>query len=172
MFAEYFDAAGPILYAVFAAWVIVFAGVLERLWFALLGSHRRCRREVERLVRDGWRRAAMERLERERSGAERGLARIESVSQLATSLGLFGTVWGLAQSFLTERSAGELALAAPEALAAGLSTALFSTIGGLVVFLFGQAFLIVWREWRASLEAPLLARIGPAFADVDGQVGP
>ena len=38
-------------------------------------------------------------------------------------------------------------LAAPDVLAAGLATALYTTIAGLVVFLFGQAFLIAYREW-------------------------
>ena len=57
---------------------------------------------------------------------------------------------GLAQAFFARSDA--LELAAPEVLARGLSTALFTTIGGLIVFLFGQAFLILWREWEAFCE--------------------
>ncbi|MEM7516079.1 MAG: MotA/TolQ/ExbB proton channel family protein [Planctomycetota bacterium] len=94
-------------------------------------------------------------LHRERELAERGLGRIDAISQIATSLGLFGTVLGLAQSFLSSgqsEGGNRLGLAAPEVLAEGLSTALFTTVAGLVVFLFGQAFLIAYREGLALRE--------------------
>jgi biopolymer transport protein ExbB/TolQ len=82
------------------------------------------------------------------------------VSQIAVSVGLFGTVVGIAQSFFAR--GGELDLAAPEVLASGLSTALFTTIAGLVVFLFGQGFLIAFDEWQAFCERDLEDAWAPA----------
>jgi biopolymer transport protein ExbB len=94
---------------------------------------------------------------REQGRAERGLQRIDAVSQVATSIGLFGTVLGIAQSFFARGlDAGP---AAPEVLSSGLSTALFTTIAGLVVFLFGQGFLIVFGEWRAFCDRDLDDRL-------------
>ena len=46
-------------------------------------------------------------------------------------------------------------MAAPEALASGLATALFTTVAGLVVFLCGQGFLILFEEWQEFCERPL-----------------
>jgi len=134
------------MYAILAAWVVVLAGVFDRGLYALGRLRRRPRRRVAALVALGERSEARSTLENEQRLAERGTARIEAVSQIATSLGLFGTVLGLARSFFARGS--ELELAAPEVLAGGLATALFTTIAGLVVFLFGQAFLIAYREWR------------------------
>ena len=65
---------------------------------------------------------------------------------LATSLGLFGTVLGLARAFFA-KGAG-LALAAPEVLASGMATALFTTVAGLSIFLIGQASLLVFSWWE------------------------
>ena len=39
-----------------------------------------------------------------------------------------------------------------DGLASGLSTALFTTIGGLAVFLFGQVALLVYHEWLEACE--------------------
>ena len=55
------------------------------------------------------------------------------------------------------RPTGSNKAAASEVLASGLTTALFTTVAGLIVFLFGQGFLIVWSEWmeardRAAME--------------------
>ena len=152
MFADEFRAGGPIMYACLAAWVVVLAGVFDRLAYALGRAARRPRRAVEAALARGQLDRAELNLGRERRRAERGLSRIDAVSQIATSIGLFGTVVGIAQSFLT-RGTGELA--STEALAAGLSTALFTTVAGLVVFLFGQGFLIAYGEWCAFCERGL-----------------
>ena len=157
MFAQYFADGGPVMYAVLAAWVLVLAAVFDRLLYAAGRALRRPMRDVESLATRGELDAARSRLEQERQRASRGLTRIDSVSQLAPSIGLFGTVLGIAQSFFARGA--ELGLAAPEVLASGLSTALFTTIGGLVVFLFGQSFLIVWHEWEGACERGALQRV-------------
>ena len=132
------------MYAVLAAWVIVLAGVLDRLLYVGLRLMRRPLATAKRLaLGDGLVEARL-RFTRERRRAERSLARIDAMSQLATSIGLFGTVLGITQAFFARGGAG---LAAPEVLSAGLATALYTTLAGLMVFLFGQGFLIVYGEW-------------------------
>lgn len=150
MLETYFYAGGPVMYAVLAVWILVLAGVLERLFYALGRAFRRPLRRVQALASKGERDAARSRLEEEQLRAARGISRIDAVSQLAPSVGLFGTVLGIAQSFFARGV--DVGLAAPEVLASGLATALFTTIGGLIVFLFGQAFLIAWREWETASE--------------------
>ena len=44
----------------------------------------------------------------------------------------------------------ELGSAASNVLASGLATALFTTLAGLAVFLFGQLFLIAFEDWREA----------------------
>ncbi len=152
MFAEYFDAGGPVMYVILATWVVVLAGVLDRLFYAFYRLWRRPLRKVAWLARSGARGEARAALERERRRAARGLSRIDAVSQLATSIGLFGMVLGLAQTFFSK---GLHQIASPDVLAAGLAVALFTTVSGLIVFLLGQGFLIVWEEWQGFCERGL-----------------
>ncbi len=139
-------AGGPIMYLVLAAWVIVFAGAIERTLYAVACVIRRPQARAAALRRRGLSDEAEAFLRAESRRAHGSLDRIDRVSQIATSIGLFGTVVGIAQGFLSRGGTGDAA-ASLEALAGGLSTALFTTIAGLVVFLFGQGFLIVYREW-------------------------
>ena len=154
MFASYFQDGGPIMYVILAAWIVVLAGVLDRLLYVAGRLARHPLRHVLLLAAQGKRDAAQAELESERRRAERGVARIDAVSQIATSIGLFGTVLGISRSFFSRGT--DLGLAAPEVLASGLATALFTTIAGLIVFLFGQGFLIAWREWEAYCERDVL----------------
>lgn len=144
MFSEQFEAGGPLMYAVLALWVFVLAGVLDRGVYLVGRAWRQPSVAVVRRAVRGERGPAARDLRRERRRAERGLNRIDAISQLATSVGLFGTVIGIAQAFFARGGAG---LASPELLGAGLATALYTTIAGLVVFLFGQGFLIAYAEW-------------------------
>lgn len=153
MFAEAFEAGGPLMYAVLAAWVVVLAGLLDRACYVLGCVVRRPWSRALQFARAGDFKAARQSKAGEQRRAHRGLTRIESVSQLATSIGLFGTVVGIARSFFA-RGAGS-GLAAPEALASGLSTALYTTIAGLTVFLVGQISAIAFREWLTFCQADL-----------------
>jgi biopolymer transport protein ExbB len=159
MFAEYFVAGGPVMYGILAAWVIVLAAVLDRVLYAFATLWRRPLRAAEELLQCGEPAAARERVVEERALAGRGLARIDAVSQIATSLGLFGTVLGIAQAFFAR---GALASPdAPAAVAAGLGTAIFTTVAGLAVFLPAQVFLIAWDEWQRFRERRLARLLGP-----------
>ena len=153
MLLPFLDAGGPVMLVVLALWAVVLAGILERLAYAAGRAARRPVDAVRGLARAGRLVEARAALEEERVRAARGLGRIDSVSQLAPSVGLFGTVLGMAQSFFARGP--DLGLAAPEVLAAGLAVALYTTIGGLVVFLVGQGFLVAWHEWEAFLERDL-----------------
>jgi len=150
MFAEYFRLGGPVMGLLLVAWALALAVVIDRLvyWLALPMRHP-LRRLEDIAARDG-REAARLSLDAETDRADRNLARLDAVSQLATSLGLFGTVLGLARVFFSRGEGG--GITAPEALASGLSTALFTTVTGLVVFLFGQSFLLLFSEFEAILQ--------------------
>lgn len=153
MLAPYVHAGGPLMWAVLAVWVLVLGVVLDRLTYALHSSLRRPHARARKLVRRGHVAQARALVHAERRRAGRGLVRLDALSQLATSVGLFGTVVGIARSFLAGGDGG--ALADPAALAAGLSTALYTTVGGLTVFLVGQGFVIAFREWQSWTERGL-----------------
>ena len=148
---DYVRLGGPLMYAVLATWVVVLAGTIDRLLYAAGRGLRRPGAKAAVLRRGGNASGADLELRRESQRARRGLDRIDTVSQLATSVGLFGTVVGLAQGFLGRGGAADTAKSL-QALGDGLSTALFTTIAGLVVFLFGQAVLLAYREWLSHLE--------------------
>jgi MotA/TolQ/ExbB proton channel family len=143
MFVEYFEVGGTVMYALFGVWVIVLAGMLDRAMYLLGRVFRRPVARVITLARADQLVEATSLWRKETLRQDAGLQRIDSVSQLATSLGLFGTVLGLARAFFSNDT--ELGLAAPEVLAKGLSTALYTTVAGLIIFLTGQSFLIGFR---------------------------
>ena len=80
-----------------------------------------------------------------------GALAVMAASQLAVHLD-----WSVEK---TVARGGELGLAAPDVLASGLATALFTTLAGLVVFLFGQAFLIAFDDWREFCERGVAAEL-------------
>ncbi len=151
MWIDYVREGGPLMFAVLGAWLVVLAGALERLLYVLSRWARRPVARAARYVRCGEFARAEGVAQREAQAARSGLARMDAVSQLATSLGLFGTVLGIARGFLARGDAVDAA-ARLEGLVSGLSTALYTTIAGLAVFLFGQATLIVYREWLTASE--------------------
>lgn len=159
MWIEAIRAGGPIMLAVVAAWVVVLAGVIDRLLYAVGRALRGPARQARAMAAAGNGAAARALLAEEDERAARGLARIDGVSQLATSLGLFGTVVGIAQGFLARGGEGDPTRSLA-ALGEGLSTALFTTIAGLFVFLFGQVALLVYREWLGQTERAAREAIG------------
>ncbi len=134
MFREEFELGGPIMYALFCVWVLVLSLILDRLLF---WAGRLLRRPV-----------LAESEEELQSAADHNLSRIDGLSHLATSLGLFGTVLGIATAFFSRGS--DLALSAPEVLASGMATALFTTVAGLSIFLLGQGSLLLFAWWREA----------------------
>lgn len=139
------------MFAVLAAWVVVLAGVIDRVLYVAGRLVRAPGRQARALSAAGSPAAARTLLADERDRAARGVARIDGVSQLATSLGLFGTVVGIAQGFLGRGGEAD-PTSSLAALGEGLSTALFTTVAGLFVFLFGQVALLAYREWLDHAE--------------------
>ena len=122
MFRDEFLIGGPVMYVIFGVWVLVTALVLERLLFW-------ARRVFSRnpvAIGD----AAEELAQRVTAGAEQNLDRIDGLSHLATSLGLFGTVLGIIKAFmdLSQDIAGGAAV-----VMSGISEALVATALGLFV---------------------------------------
>lgn len=154
MWWTYLEQGGPLMLAVLVAWVVVLAGVLDRLLYAVGRALRQPRRRVRELRLSGAVDEAKLLVDEERERALRGVARIDGISQLATSVGLFGTVIGIAQGFVSRGGSADAA-SSLDGLAQGLSTALFTTIAGLFVFLFGQASLIAYREWLDACDRSL-----------------
>lgn len=155
MWWSYLEQGGPLMIAVLAAWVVVLAGVVDRALYALGRVARRPALRVRSLYAAGAVDEARFLMEVEHDRAQRGVSRIDAVSQLATSIGLFGTVIGIAQGFVARGGATD-ATRSLDGLASGLSTALFTTIAGLFVFLFGQVALIVYREWLDLCDRAML----------------
>ena len=159
---EHLAQGGPLMVAILVAWLVVLAGLFDRGLYALGRLVRRPALEVRSLRAAGAQDRARALAGAERERARRGVAGIDAVSQLATSLGLFGTVLGIARGFVARGGSADAA-ASLEGLASGLSTALFTTVAGLFVFLCGQASLIVYREWLDMCDRAL-----DAGAEVDG----
>ncbi len=148
MLLEYLNQGGPVMYGVIGCWLLISTLILDRSLFWLGALIRRPIAYIRRDVRQNvtQRHHAERRLDQEYSNANRNLESLGALSHLATSIGLFGTVLGICQSFV---SRGEMAVS--DAIAHGLSTALFTTIGGLSVFLLGQIALIIFQGFSESL---------------------
>ncbi|PCJ52675.1 MAG: hypothetical protein COA70_11820 [Planctomycetota bacterium] len=148
MLAKYFVQGGPVMYALLGVWVLVLSSVLDRVLFGLFNPTHRLAKSLRESASSTKLEKLSARVEQDRNHALQGVHRIDALAQFATSLGLFGTVLGLSMSFFTRSE--ELGIAAAEVLASGLATALFTTVGGLVIFLFGQAFLLAYHEWLGA----------------------
>ena len=97
------------------------------------------------LIREDAERVALEKLAALRSH----LRILESTSQLAPLLGLFGTVIGMVSAFQALQSSG--AEADPAALAGGIWVALITTAVGLAIAI-PTAFSLYWFEGRLDRE--------------------
>jgi biopolymer transport protein ExbB/TolQ len=155
MFAHYFTQGGPVMYALLVVWILVLASVLDRVLYGLTNPASRISRSWQKSGGSIDRQELLDAVEHEMNRAAHGVQRIDSLAQLATSLGLFGTVLGISVSFFARSD--ELGLAAADVLASGLATALFTTVAGLVIFLFGQAFLVIYQEWLSARSRRLVA---------------
>lgn len=115
------------------------------------------------LPADGIRERAASRFDRIESGAARemgrGTAVLASVGSLSPFVGLFGTVWGIMNSFIgiSQSNTTNLAIVAP-----GIAEALFATGIGLVAAIPAVLFYNVFARMIAANKA--------ALADVSAEV--
>lgn len=172
MFYSYMVQGGPIMWPIAALSWLATLVALERAFYWLRYALRRDA-PLRRDVIDGRLSADVElsrsrdpvaevarwfRLDRERGRlladrllreSRRGIPVLETIASLSTSLGLFGTVVGVSLSF-DSMSGGRA-----EDVARGLSVALFTTVAGLIVYLYCFVASAFFRHFGDGLEAEL-----------------
>ncbi|MDP7033950.1 MAG: MotA/TolQ/ExbB proton channel family protein [Planctomycetota bacterium] len=79
--------------------------------------------------------------------SDRGSDVLALIARMSGSLGLLGTVAGVSLSFET------MALADPKGLALALSTAMYTTLGGVFLFLLSSFALFVFEGFGDRMEA-------------------
>ena len=168
MFAEHFHRGGPLMYPIAVMSAIALALVFDRLMALrreILGGFFGRRSIGERLsqldpTQVDWARFRKHpdpaarvlasyylegpeaaRIEGNKSlqGGARGLGALDTIVNLSTNVGLLGTVIGVIGVF-PHYISGDKAMVVKY-----LSVALYTTVGGLVVFLYGYIFLRIFR---------------------------
>lgn len=170
--AEHFQHGGPLMYPIAVISVVALAVIFDRMWFfrrdvlsGWFGGRRvgdrlsevnpaivdwaRYRRAADPVARvlaawhlEGEEAARLEGDEAlERSAY--GLGILETMTNLSTNFGLLGTVIGVIGVFPHYISGDK------ESVVTYLGIALYTTVGGLIVFLYGYAFS---RLFQALLE--------------------
>ncbi len=107
------------------------AGSLERIFEAGFREFTKLRKQSEQnisVVMDGTRRAMRATYQREMENLESHLSFLASVGSVSPYVGLFGTVWGIMNSFRSLANAGQATLGS---VAPGLAEALIATAMGL-----------------------------------------
>lgn len=93
-------------------------------------------------------------------GMERGLGTVKIIASISPLLGLLGTVVGVLIAF---RVMSQTGLSNPAAFAGGISMALITTVGGMVVAIpnfIGHSYLLgVLDAIEARLERRLIAKV-------------
>jgi biopolymer transport protein ExbB len=95
---------------------------------------------------------------------EKNVAHLSSIANLATLLGLLGTVTGMIRSFLNLRVSG---VADPARLAGGISEALITTAAGLIVAI---PSLLCYHLFRQRVNSAL-ARMEIAGSELQAYLG-
>ena len=107
------------------------AGTMERLFESGFREYTKLRKQSGQniaAVMDGTRRAMRATYQREMEGLESHLAFLASVGSVSPYIGLFGTVWGIMNSF---RGLAQVAQATLGTVAPGIAEALIATAMGL-----------------------------------------
>jgi biopolymer transport protein ExbB len=140
---SFFDQGGPVLYAVFIAAALLWAVIIERLWFFYRTRHQQTAELAKqwharqdtvsasaRQIRKAW-------LSRFKTQAEHSQILLGSLIGICPLLGLLGTVTGMIQVFdvLSATGTGNA-----REMAGGIAQATLPTMAGLVVALSGVYF--------------------------------
>ena len=148
----FFELGGPVLYGIFVVTVVMWALIVERLWYFFAVLPLEMRGALDAWAsgpRDGtWSASSLRRLILSEAGlnAGRNLRLVETLMQVLPLLGLLGTVWGMVHVFeaLTVFGTGNARL-----MASGISRATIPTMSGLVAALSGLYFS-AWLKQRAK----------------------
>ena len=122
------------------------AGTMERLFESGFQEFTKLRKQPGQnigAVMDGTRRAMRATYQREMEGLESHLSFLASVGSVSPYVGLFGTVWGIMNSF---RGLAQVAQATLGTVAPGIAEALIATACGLFIAMLGLMFF----NWLTS----------------------
>ncbi|WP_304639504.1 MotA/TolQ/ExbB proton channel family protein [Pseudomonas sp.] len=136
----FLDSGGWVLWSIFAATILLWTLMLERLWFLARVFPRRAQQLQQRWLARQDRRSQAARQIRTAwlSGAQlslnRSLPMVRVLIALCPLLGLLGTVTGMIQVFDVMAISGQ---GNPRAMAAGVSRATVPTMAGMVIAISG-----------------------------------
>lgn len=191
--AVHFERGGPLMWPLLVLSILSSGLVLERLWFfrgEIVSAALGWRRSGDRLAvsdpaRSSWAQyrrssdvvarvlatwsvsgpvAAKVEGEEALARAAQGLGALETLTQLSTNLGLLGTVVGVLGVFPHYLAGDRLGVVA------NLSVALYTTVGGLVIFLYGYFFLRLFQGLLERLARRL--EMATTLADAGAAVRP
>jgi biopolymer transport protein ExbB len=159
---DFIDQGGPVLWVLFAACLVLWALILERLWFVRITWSARAGQRVAqwqgRTDRSSWRaRKIREAMVSEASLELHALLPfIQVLVALCPLLGLLGTVLGMISVFEVIAISGN---DDAQAMAQGVYRATIPTMAGLVVALTGIYFTVRLRRVAASETSRLQDRL-------------
>ncbi len=151
---DFFEAGGWVLWAIFAATVLMWTLIFERLWyfaFALRQDvHSASREWFDRADMTSWhaRRIRDQLISQVSLEANRALPFIRALMAVLPLLGLLGTVWGMINVFEVMSVTGT---GNARAMAGGVYKATLPTMSGLVAALSGL-YPSTYLERKARIE--------------------
>lgn len=149
---SFFESGGDVLYAIFAATIIMWTLIIERLWYfrkvlpsKIAAAHREW---LERSERTSWtaRQIRRQLISEVSIAAKHNVGVIQVLMAILPLLGLLGTVTGMIQVFNVMATAGT---SNARLMAGGVSAATIPTMSGLVAALSGL-YLAVYLSRRAD----------------------
>lgn len=153
---DFLETGGTVLWIIFATTALMWALIVERIWFLQLAKGTRLQPWLEawtlRDDRQSWRAEAIrtELVSRAANELTRHLSFIRTLMTLLPLLGLLGTVTGMIAVFDVMAAAGT---ANPRLMASGVYRATLPTMAGLVAALSGVYLITVLERWsKASLQ--------------------
>ena len=155
---SFFEAGGNVLWAIFAATVIMWTLIIERIWYFRTGlwpeitaAHEEW---IHRANKSSWasRKIRRQLISEISTSAKHNVATIQVLMAILPLLGLLGTVTGMIQVFNVMAVAGT---SNARLMAGGVSAATIPTMSGLVAALSGL-YLAVYLKRRADHAASII----------------
>ncbi len=165
---DFIDQGGPVLWLVFIACLILWALILERIWFLRITWPRRSRHLVarwqQRADRQSWRAHKIREATVSQGSMELHamLPLIQMMVALCPLLGLLGTVLGMIGVFEVIAVSGN---DDAQAMARGVYRATIPTMSGLVVALTGIFFTVRLRRVADRKTSQLISSLALAASE-------
>jgi len=151
---SFLEAGGDVLWAIFAVTALMWALIIERLWFFRIilprGVAKICEEWEARTERTSWSAQSIRRqlVSQAAIAARQNINLIQVLMVLLPLLGLLGTVTGMIQVFNVMAFVGT---SNARLMAGGVSAATIPTMAGLVASLSGF-YLAIYLQRRANAE--------------------